>query len=82
MHLAIMKYYTVNALTKANVLNEVNDDVHDMFKIYLHTKFHVPAFNISLLVTENIQKLKTFHTSHIWVYLIPRNYSAMRLAPV
>jgi hypothetical protein len=54
MHIAIMKDYTVNVITKANVLNKVNDDVYDMFKIYLHTKFHDPAFNNSLLVTKNV----------------------------
>jgi hypothetical protein len=68
-----MKDYIVNAITKANVLNK---DVYDMFKNYLHTKFHVPAFNISLLVTDKIQKLKTFHTSHIWVYSTPQKYSS------
>jgi hypothetical protein len=62
MHLAIMKDCTVNAITKANVLNKVHDDVHDMLKIYLHIKFHVPAFNISLLVTDKLQKQKTSHT--------------------
>jgi hypothetical protein len=31
MDLAIMKDYTVNAITKTNILNKVNDDVYDMF---------------------------------------------------
>jgi hypothetical protein len=51
-------------------------------RLYLHTKFHVPAVNISLLVTDKLQKLKTFHLSHIWLYLIPQKYSVMLLAPV
>jgi rRNA-processing protein FCF1 len=72
----------VNAIAKANVLNEVNGEAYDMFKIYLRTNFHVPAFNISSLVIDKLQKLKTFRISHICVYLIPQNYSAMRLAPV
>jgi hypothetical protein len=69
-----MKVYMVNAIKKANILNKVNDDIHiyDMFKIFLHTKFHMPAFNISLLVTDKLQKLKTFYTSLICVYLIPQ----------
>jgi hypothetical protein len=82
MHLAIMKVYRVNAITKANVLNKVNDEVYDMFKIYLHTKFHVAAFNISLLVTDKLQKVKTIHSSHIWVYPIPQKYSVIWLATV
>jgi hypothetical protein len=73
-HLAIMKDYVVNAITKANVLNKVNDEVYDMFKIYLHIKFHVPAFNISLLVTDKLQKLKTLRTSLIRLYPIPQKY--------
>jgi hypothetical protein len=77
-----MKDYIVSAITKAYVLNKVNDDVYDTLKIYLHTKFHVPEFNISLLVTDKLQKLKTFHTSLICVYRIPQKYSVMRLAPV
>jgi hypothetical protein len=75
-----MKVCTVNTITKANVLNKVHDDVYDMLKIYLHTKFHVPAFNISLLVTDNVKK-ETFHMSHLWVYPIPQS-TVMRLAPV
>jgi hypothetical protein len=75
-----MKDCTVNAIRKANVLNKVNNDVYDMFKIYLNTNFHVPTFSISLLVTDKIQKLKTFHMSHLWVYLTPQKYSVMRLA--
>jgi hypothetical protein len=51
MHHDIMKDYVVKAITKANVLNKVNDHVYDTFKIYLHNKFHVPAFNISLSLT-------------------------------
>jgi hypothetical protein len=43
----MFKIHIVNDITKANLLNKVNDDVYDMFKIYLHTKFHVPALNIS-----------------------------------
>jgi hypothetical protein len=65
MHLAIMKDCIVNAITKANVLNKVNDAVYDN----------------SLLVTDKLQKPKKFHTSHIWVYPIPDKYSAVRLAP-
>jgi hypothetical protein len=82
MHLAIMKDYTVNAITKANVLNKVNDEAYDMLKIYINTEFHVPTFHISLLVTDKLQKLKTFHTSHFWVYPTPQKYSVMRFAPV
>jgi hypothetical protein len=53
-----------------------------MLKIYLHTKFHMPAFNMSLLVTDTPQKLKTLHTSRIWLYPITQKYSVMRLTPV
>jgi hypothetical protein len=76
-----MEDYIVNAITKANVLSKVNNDVYDMFKIYLNTIFHVPAFNISLLVTDKLQKPKTFHKSHIWVYPILQKYSFMQHAP-
>jgi hypothetical protein len=69
-----MKYYIVNAITKANVLNKVNNDVYDMLKIFLNTNLYILAFNISLVVTDKLQKLKTFHTSHIWVYLTPQKY--------
>jgi hypothetical protein len=82
MHLAIIKDCTVKAITKANLLNKVNDHVYDTFKIYLHNQFHVPAPNISLLVTGKLQKLKTFHTTFIWVYPNPQTYSVMRLAQV
>jgi hypothetical protein len=82
MHLTITKDYTVRAITKVNILNKIYDHVYDMFKIYLHTKFHVPAGNISLLVTDELQKLKTFHTPHIWVYPIPQNDSVTRFAQV
>jgi hypothetical protein len=41
-----MEDYIVNAITKANVLNKVNNDVYVMFKIYLNTKFHVTASDI------------------------------------
>jgi hypothetical protein len=82
MHLAIMKDYIVNAFTEANVLNKENDEAYDMLKIYLHTKFHVPTFNISLLVTDKLQKLKTFHTLHLWLYPISQKYSVMRITLV
>jgi hypothetical protein len=82
MHLTIIKECIVNAITKANVLNKVNDEAYDMLKIYLNTKFHVPTFNISLLVTDKLQQLKIFHASHLRVYPIPQKYSVMRLAPV
>jgi hypothetical protein len=60
-HLAIMKDYIFNAITNANVLNKINVYIYDMFKNYLHTRFHVPAFNISFLVADKLQKLKAFH---------------------
>jgi hypothetical protein len=63
-----MKDYTVNAITKANVQNKLNDDVYDMFKIYLHIKFHVPAFSTSLLVIDRLQKLKNIsYVTHLGV---------------
>jgi hypothetical protein len=77
-----MKGYIVNAITKANVLNKLNDEAYDMLKISISTEFHEPTFHISLLVTDKLQKLKTYHTSHLWVYPIPQKYFVMRLAPV
>jgi hypothetical protein len=68
MHYAIMKDYIFIAIRKANILNKVNDDIVDTFKIYLHKTFYMLNFNISLLVTVKPQKLKTFQTWVIRVY--------------
>jgi hypothetical protein len=80
MQPAIIKDYRVNAITKTNVLNKVNDEAYGMLKIYINTKLNVPALNISLLVTDKLQKPKTFHTPHIWVYPITQKCFVMRLA--
>jgi hypothetical protein len=63
MHYAITKDYIFNAIRKENILNKVNGDEVDMFKICLHTKLHMPTFNISLLSAVKPQKLKTFQAS-------------------